>query len=261
MVKSLDRALYILEFLSKRRSAGVTELAQEFNVDKASVFRILKTFEKHGLVAKNESNFKYYIGTGVLQLSYRTQLRQKIVKIAHPFLVALSNLLHTTARLCMVEGKRVYVIDQAIPPQGKNAKDTDVPGSNKPLYCSSIGKVILAYLPEESLDLLLEKMDLVSYTENTITDSTKLKNVLKEIKRNGYALNVAEYTDRTYCIAVPVFNVESDQLRYCIGITGWTDYRKDPERLEWIITYMKEISEHISRDYMKMEREHKELNW
>jgi DNA-binding IclR family transcriptional regulator len=259
MVKSLDRALNILEYLSKRRSAGVTEIAEEFNVDKSSVFRILKTFEKHGLVAKNESNFKYYIGAGVLQLSYKTQLRQKIVKIAHPSLVDLSNLLNTTARLCMVEGKRVYVIDQAIPTQGKNAKDTDIPGSNKPLYCSSIGKVILAYLPEESLSVLLGKMELIRYTENTITDPSELKKALKKIKQLGYALNVAEYSDRTYCIAVPVFNVEDDQLRYCVGITGWTDFRKDNEKLEWIIAYMKEISEHISRDYVKMAREHKDL--
>jgi len=97
MVKSLDRALSILEYLSKRKSAGVTEVATEFAMDKATISRIMQTFEKHGLVTKNEGNSKYQIGSGVLKLSYNTLLKQKMITIAHPSLVALSEILNTTA--------------------------------------------------------------------------------------------------------------------------------------------------------------------
>jgi len=255
MVKSLDRALSILEYLSKRKSAGVTEVATEFAMDKATISRIMQTFEKHGLVTKNEGNSKYQIGSGVLKLSYNTLLKQKMITIAHPSLVALSEILNTTARLCMVEGKKVFIIDQALPSKGKNAKDADIPGINKPMYCSAIGKTILAYMAPSSLESALEKMELIPYTENTIVDKNILRNELCQIREQGYALNIAEFSDRTYCIAVPVFVEEGKSLEYCIGITGWTDHRKNEDHFKWIIQYMKKISHEISIDYANMVQE------
>ena len=252
MVKSLDRALLILEWLSKRKSAGVTEIAREFSMDKASVSRIMQTYEKHGLVAKKESNSKFYIGSGVLQLSYNTLLKQNMIRIAHPSLEALSNTLNTTARLCMIEGRKVFVIDQATPRVGKNLRDADIPGVNKPLYCSAIGKTILAYMPQQKLHALLNRLEFIQYTENTIVDQEQLLQELENIRKQGYALNLAEFSDHTYCIAVPVFGTEDEKLVYCIGITGWTDYRKNMDHFKWIIDYMRKISENISHDYRNL---------
>ncbi len=252
MVKSLDRALSILEHLSKRKSAGVTEIAMEFGMDKATVSRIMQTFEKHGLVAKSGETAKYYIGSGVLKLSYNTLLKQKMIQIAKPSLSVLSETLDTTARLCMVEGDKVFIIDQVLPSKGKNAKEADIPGINKPMYCSAIGKTILAYMPPAMRDAQINKLDLVPYTENTIVDKDQLRKELEQIREQGYALNIAEFSDRTYCIAVPVFGETGQNIKYCIGITGWKDHRKNEDYFNWIIQFMKKISLEISHDYIEV---------
>lgn len=257
MVRSLDRALSVLEYLSKRKSAGVTEIAGEFELDKATVSRIMQTFEKHGMVAKNEANSKYYIGSGVLQLSYNTLLKQEIISIARPSLESLSKVLDTTVRLCMIEGSKVFIIEQVLPNKGKNTKDADIPGINKPMYCSAIGKTIMAYMNEAKLESLLDKMSFIPYTENTIVDRECFMRELTQIKKQGYALNIAEFSDGAYCIAVPVFGEKDESgenLEYCIGITGFTDYRENPEHLQWIIKYMQRISREISQKYISVRK-------
>lgn len=247
MIKSLDRALSILEYLSKRKSAGVTELAEKFEIDKGSVSRILQTFEGHGMVAKNNANAKYRISSGTLQLSHNVILNNQIIQISRPTLYELAEMTGATARLCMVDGKHIFIIDQAKTTKGKTASDADIPGMSKPMHCSAIGKTILAFMPEKNASELINNLNTIAYTENTITDKQALRDQLAQVRKNGYALNLAEFSDRAYCVAVPVF--VGDEPKYCIGITGFSDFRADPDNFARIIETMKHASRTITRDF------------
>lgn len=252
MVKSLDRALSILEYMSRRRYVSVTELANEFELDKASVSRMMQTFKKHGMAIKNETNSKYRIGSGTLLLSYNVMAGNRVARVARPALEELANELDTTARLCMIEGKKVYIIDQVHGAKGKTGKDADIPGISKPLYCSAIGKIIMAYMKEKNLNALLDELEYTQYTENTITNKEDLLQELKIIRANGYAVNAAEFSDRAYCIAVPVFWGNGRSPQYCIGITGWTDHRQSEEVFDRTVRCMQEISKAIMNNYVMM---------
>jgi len=248
MLQSLDRSLSILEYLSKRKSAGVTEIAAAFSLDKGTVSRILKTFEGHGMVAKNTENGKYHIGSGTLQLSHNVLRNNRIAQISRPTLSEIARLTGATARLCMIDGKQIFIIDQIQASSMRVNADADIPGTTKPMYCSAIGKTILAFMPRQQANEWLDRIDIVAYTENTITDREQLLRQLAEIRAQGYALNLAEYSDRAYCVAVPVFCDDDELPRYCLGITGRGDYRADPENFAHIIRCMKEASEKITRD-------------
>ena len=245
MIKSVDRALAVLEYMSSRKSVSVTEVATEFELDKGTVSRMMKTFEKHGMAVKSDVSRKYRTGSGVLKLSHNIATCNNMIHIAKPRLTELADKLGTTARLCMIEGKRVFIIDQAETSSKRTIKDADVPGISKPLYCSAIGKIILAYMPPKKVDALLEKMEFTAYTDSTITNKEDLKDELLQIKLQGYALNVAEFSDYAYCIAVPVFSGKNSELKYCIGITGVRDYRDDRDHFCKIASYLKETSQQI----------------
>lgn len=251
MVKSLDRSLAILIYISKRKDVSVTEIAKEFDINKGTVSRILKSFEKHGMVAKNTNNPRYHIGSGTLKLSYNVVLNNHIIQIAKHTLEELARMTDTTARLCMIDGKSVFIIDQVCGAKSntmqKYASDADIPGTDKPLYCSAIGKTMLAFMPARRAREIIDKLEKVAYTENTIVDRDALFVQLAEIREKGYALNLAEFSDRAYCIAVPV---PTDEFpTYSIGISGWTDFRKDGENFKKIIMYMKKASKTIASDY------------
>ena len=248
MMKSLDRALSILEYLSKRKSAGVTEIAAAFSLDKGTVSRILKTFEGHGMVAKSAANAKYHISSGTLQLSHNVVLNNRIMQISRPTLCEMAQLTGATARLCMIDGRHIFIIDQIQSTRSREGSDVDIPGTTKPMYCSAIGKTILAFMPQKQAREWLDSMERVAYTENTIVDREALLAQLAEIRKNGYALNLAEYSDRAYCIAVPVFCDDDDMPKYCLGITGWSDYRENPENFSHILHCMKDASGKITRD-------------
>jgi len=249
MIKSVDRAFAVLEYMSNRKSVSVTEVATEFELDKGTVSRMMKTFEKHGMAVKSENSAKYRIGSSVLKLGHNVVTCNNIVYTARPILGELADKLGTTARLCMIEGKRVFVIDQIDSSKGKVDRESDIPGISKPLYCSAIGKIIFAYMPPKKLDAILREMEFTSYTENTITSQEALRRELRQIKEQGYALNIAEFSDRAYCVAVPIFCGAESEVKYCIGITGNKDYRQDRERFEETVQYMKSASQTIARSY------------
>ena len=248
MLSSLDRSLMILEYLSKRKSAGVSEIAEMFDVDKSTVTRILQTFAKHDIVAKDEYTQKYRMSNGTLQFSYQIVLNNRIIQIARPLLVKLSNITNETVRLCAISHDCIYILDQVQAKDDSVLRNADIPGTRKPLYCSAIGKVALAYMPENESREILEHLERRYYTENTICDVEQLMEQLREIRIRGYALNTAEYTDRAYCVAVPVFD-DKGMANYSIGFSGMTDYRRVPERFEQIITCMKESAQKLTREY------------
>lgn len=248
MIKSLNRSLSILEYLSKQKSAGVTELAEKFELDKGTVSRIMQTFERHGMVAKSVSNAKYHISSGTLQLSYNVIRNNRIIQIARPSLYEVSRMTQATARLCMIDGKQIFIIDQTRTTRNRDLNDIDIPGTTKPMYCSAIGKTILAFLPPKQAVEWLKELEMLPYTENTLTDIDTIMAQLAEIREKGYALNLAEFSDRAYCVAVPVFCNGDDMPKYCIGISGWQDYRSDTENFNKIINCLKSASTRISRD-------------
>lgn len=248
MLSSLDRSLTILECLAKQKSIGVTEIAERFCIDKSTATRIMQTFAKHDIVVKDEFTQKYRISNGTLQLSHQIFLNNKIIEVARPFLLELAKITKETARLCAISHDCIYILEQVQSQKNTALKSADIPGTRKPLHCSAIGKVMLAYMPAEEAREILQRLDRKQYTENTNCDVEALMEQLKEIRQQGYALNLAEYTDRAYCVAVPVFD-DNGEAAYSIGFSGLTDYRQQPEHFIMILAYMKDSAKRLTNAY------------
>ncbi len=248
MIHSLDRGLSILEYLSKRKSAGVTEIASAFDIDKSTVSRILSTMVQHNMVYKNEETQKYSLSVGPLLFSYHVASNHQIMDLARPVLQRLTELTQETAHLCAMHNNRVFVIDQIKSAKNRFMKDPVMPGMTEPFHCSAVGKCILAYMQPAEAHRLLEASEMSDYTDNTICDISELFTQFDQIREQGYALDLEEYSSKVCCVAVPVFDVYG-YASHSLGISGESDLMRNPERFLRCVNYLKDSGKKLSEQY------------
>jgi DNA-binding IclR family transcriptional regulator len=118
-------------------------------------------------------------------------------------------------------------------------------GGRLPAYCTGVGKVLLAALPPKELNLFLKKNRLKRFTTNTITDPEKLKESLAQIRVQGYALDLEEFSHGLMCIASPIFNYSQKEIG-AISISG-PSHRMQEKNSEYLITLTKSTAQQISR--------------
>ena len=242
MIQSLDRGLHILFILAEHRSRGVTELAADLKVNKSTVFRLLETMEMRGLVQKDEITAKYRLGIGVLQISDGLIKNLDIIGAAKPVLQQLTTATKESSHLCTLTGEKVYIVDQV--KCDYVMKVSAAIGQEEPIYCSSVGKSILAHLPEDKVNKIIEEIDFVRFTPKTIIGKKALLEDLARIRERGYAMDDEELSEGVRCIAAPIFNFKGD-VKSSIGISGPT-LRLDRESLDSHIENVKTAARKIS---------------
>lgn len=234
-VKSIETAIKIIEFLDAKGEAGVTEIANDVGVAKSTVHDHLKTLQAHEFLAKNGR--KYRIGLRFLDHGGRARSRQKLYRVGHPEVRQLAERTGEVANLAVEEhGLGVY-IDVA---RGENAINLDTyVGKREHLHSTAIGKAILAHLPEERVDEIIERHGLPRETDHTIDSREELEDELEEIQRRGFATDREERLHSLRCIAVPIMKGQS-QVIGAISVSGPSS-RMDDTRLE------EELADQVTR--------------
>ena len=143
-IKSLARGLKILEQLANSQDGlGITELATAYQVDKATMSRLLNTLAKYDFAKKDETTRKYILGTKVIQLSQALLSRMTVTETAKPFLNQLVEKTGECAHLAILAQGQALYIDQAESPL--NLRVTTGVGTLAPLYCTALGKVLISF--------------------------------------------------------------------------------------------------------------------
>lgn len=217
MSQSLERGLKALLFLASRKSTGVTELAEELQVNKSTAFRILEELQKHNMAEQNKATSKYKLGPAILKLSEQLNKSLNIISVAKPYMVRLMDITGESVHLCTLANDSAVIIEQIMANSrlSVNAKI----GSKEPLYSSSVGKCLLAFGNEEAREKMLSGIVYEKFTEKTIATEEKLREELLTIKNNGYALDDGELSEEIKCLAAPVFNHLGEAI-YSLGLSA-----------------------------------------
>ncbi len=218
MSKSLERGLQSLLFLASKKSVGVTELAEELQVNKSTAYRMLETLRQFNMAEQNKSSLKYKLGPAVLKLSEQLYKNLNIISIARPYMRRLAEEIGESVHLCILSNDRAIVIDQIMTSSRLtvNAKI----GNDEPIHSSSVGKCLIAFSSEQTIERILEN-PLEKFTEKTITSKQDFLAELEEVRRTGYAIDDGEISEEIRCIAVPIFNHLNEAV-YSMGISGPT---------------------------------------
>jgi IclR family acetate operon transcriptional repressor len=209
-IKSLDRAMEVLEHLSTLPGVTLSELSSDLNQSTATVYRILVTLEGRGLVELDAENQVWHVGPQAFLIGAQYLRRTSIVDRARPILRRLMEETGETANLAVPRDGHVMFVGQVECNQSVRAFFP--PGTMSPMHASGIGKALLAAMPERSLDVHLGANTLTRFTEHTITDADHLKHALSDIRAAGYAIDEQEKNLGMRCIAAAVYDWNGDAV-------------------------------------------------
>ena len=216
-VKSLYKAIKILDcFDSTHPERGITELAEMTGMLKSSIHNIASTFAACGILKKNPKTGKFALGTKVLELSNVYSINNTLETTMKPYMQNLATESGETVYLAIPETPRVIYMDSAVSNQ-LNAQKY-IRGVSAPMYCTAIGKAILAFLDEENIDIVI-KNGLEKFTPYTIITEKDLRKELALIKKQGYAIDNMEHEYGVKCVSVPLFNMTGNVIAG-LSITG-----------------------------------------
>lgn len=192
--------LEVIEALRVLNGAGVTELADHLDMAKSTIHGHLATLEEMEFVTK--VNGEYTIGFKFLRLGEHARMRRESYRMAKDIVEELATETNERSQFIIEEyGKGVFVHRQV----GQNAVHTNTRlGKRIYLHSTGAGKAILAHLPEERIEAIIDTIGLPERTENTITDRDELYDELARIRECGYAYNKEEGMAGLRTIGVPV---------------------------------------------------------
>jgi DNA-binding IclR family transcriptional regulator len=241
-VQSVDRALQILEIISRDGHAGVSDIAEEMGVHKSTVFRLLESLAGPDMVQQNSGRGKYQLGFGILRLAASIPARLSLVREARPILEDLAHQSKETVNLAVLRSGYAVNVDQALGPSSLATHDWV--GGLTPLHATSSGKVFLAALPADERRQILDEVGLSARTLRTITSREVLEKQLLDVARNGYAESREELEIGLNAIAVPVYNHVAAVVG-SVSISG-PAFRFNTEMVPELITSLREAGLRIS---------------
>ena len=212
-VSAVERTLQIVETLRDLQPAGVTEIAKFADLPKSSVYNHLGTLENGGYVIKNDE--KYELGLRFLPLGEAARQRLEVYRAARAETEQLGSDTGTNAYLSVEERGRATVIFRHL----ENEIDLGSIGTTVPLTTSSMGKAILAQLPQERVDEIVKQHGLPKMTDSSIVDRAALDDELDQIRQQGFALDRGEHVQLLRGVGAAVLGPDGE-VRGAVSVAG-----------------------------------------
>jgi IclR family pca regulon transcriptional regulator len=207
--QSLERGLAILSaFRSGRPLLGVSELGREIGLGRSTTHRYVATLAALGYLQQDTATRKYRLGPRVLDLGFSAINSMELREVAAPHLRRLSDETGYTVNMAILDGGDVVYVERCRSSQaGQREIDLNLHvGSRLPAYCTSLGKVMLAFLSPEERAAALASVDLTQRGPNTIVSRDGLEAELDRVRADGFATNNEELAYGLRSIAAPVLS-------------------------------------------------------
>lgn len=215
IVGSVDRTFDILEIIRERDGVGVTELADELEVSKSTIYNHLHTMAERGYVVKE--NDRYRLGLRFLSFPDVVQKSNRLYQIAVDEIDELVNRTGERSQLLVEEdGHGVYIYQKI---DDRAIRTGSRVGSRVMLHSTAIGKALLAYQPAEKVERILDRDGLPAMTEHTITSREAFEEELEHVRERGVAFDDEEGIEGMRCVAAPIKS-DDDVSVGAISVSG-----------------------------------------
>ncbi len=213
--QSLERGLAILaSFKTERPLIGVSDLSRELSLTRSTAHRYIATLARLGYLQQDADSKRYRLGPRVLDLGFSAINSMDLRAVSAPYLRQLSDETQRTVNLAILDGIEVIYIERcrtSWPGQQEIDLDLHV-GARLPAYCTAMGKAILAFVPDELLEKIVEHTDFTQRGPNTITDRAAFGEELDRIRAAGIAVNDEELAYGLRSIAAPIHSHAGEVL-------------------------------------------------
>lgn len=203
-IQSVERALGILEcFTGREQELGITEIAGRMGLGKSTAYGLVNTLLVTGYLEQDPESKKYCLGLKLFEMGNIVQQRMDVRRAAGAYLGLLSEETGLTVHMAVYRDGKVIYIDKVDAPDSRIIYSQV--GKIAPVYCTGIGKAILAWLPEKERQWLLAG-ERKAMTPHTIVEREKLEEELAKIRRDGYSVDREELEIGLRCVGAPIFD-------------------------------------------------------
>jgi IclR family KDG regulon transcriptional repressor len=209
--KALTKSLRLLcAFTEEQSEWGVSELARHFSMSKSSVSTTLATLAAFGLVTQNPVTRRFSLGLECMHLGYVAANRLSVREIAYPYLEQLRGAGDWIVYMAVPWSDQILYVEALYPTLRRI--NYSAQGRVLPMYCTGIGKAMLASMGEAYIERYLEETPLHAYTPNTFANPASLRAELERTRERGYATDLQEQMRNIQCVAAPVLGRDGQVL-------------------------------------------------
>jgi IclR family KDG regulon transcriptional repressor len=242
---TLGKCLTVLETLSRSsRSLTYTDILDRTGLPKSTGYRVISILANERLVHFDAENRTYRIGYRLLELAAQGLNSIDLRAVAGPVIRAMGEATQESVLLAVRDGAEIVSIDRV--ESTRSVRSSTAVGNRAPLYCTGLGKAILAFLPREQQMRLYQTLDLHPFTGNTITTVEALEAELARVRERGVAIDDTEHQPDIRCVAAPVLGRDGI-VAGAVSISAPSS-RADRKNLEAWELLVREAAARISRE-------------
>lgn len=209
-IRSVERTVRLLEELAAHRDGlRLVDLCEITGLNASTVLRFMRALERMGYAVRNSGDGRYSLGPRAGRLGPSASLLV-LQRLSKPYMEELQVACGEDVNLAILDAGAVLCIETQ---KASNILGVNfASGLRMPVHASSIGKAILAFLPQDKQRALLSQIELQRFTPATIVSMAKLWSELESTRRRGYSTDKEEHTPGVVCIGAPVFDMECNTI-------------------------------------------------
>lgn len=208
-IKTADRLLAVVEALHELEQAGVTELANHLDIPTSTIHQYLASLETNEYVVKQDG--EYRLGLRFLEHGMKLRENSQLYTNSQPILENLADTTGEIAWLVVEEHGLAINFERVVGEHGLDKFRGRVGGRSK-LHTHAAGKALLAEMPMDQVERIIEKHGLSPQTEETIQETEELRQELKEIQEQGYSFNDNETIPGIRSVGAAITDSTNDPL-------------------------------------------------
>lgn len=242
---TVGKALNVLDQVASfGRPVRFSELLESSEYPKATLYRLLQSLVQQGMVSYESERSAYVLGVRLVRLAHQAWRQASIAPVARPYIDALSLEIGETVHLAQLDHAQVLYVDK---------RNATVPvemysqaGKVGPVYCTGIGKAMLAWSPLEAQTRIIEQQSYHAFTQNTLTSRRALRAELDIICSRGFAYDNEEHEPGIICVALPILS-QTGRVLGGLSVTSTTG-RHSLDSLAALVPHMKTAVGRIAED-------------
>jgi len=240
---AVERALAMLEAVAQDpEGLSNAEISRKLQIPKSSASYILRTLEKQAYLNRDKESGKYRVGLKILSLSRGALSGIDVREVALPIMRHLMEKTNLTCHLAILDGPEAVYIEK-VEPQGFIRMDTWV-GRRMRVHATSVGKALVAHIPQERLEKIISESGMEKRTAKTITSLSRLLKELEKVRAQGFAVDDEENNLGARCVGAPVFN-QQGAIEASVGLSG-TIHQVNAQTMPRIVEALKDAARHVS---------------
>ncbi|AYM14769.1 MULTISPECIES: IclR family transcriptional regulator domain-containing protein [Agrobacterium] len=239
----LNKSLDILQYVGEtERRLKFKDLSARTGFSKSTLYRILSALSSRGFIATDRRDQSYILGPKFTALAGSISRSSELIAVSSAILKSIADTYGENVNLGVMNGDFQQATARW---EGRGAREfASALGEKKQLYCTGLGKALLAFQPELEQDRLIAQIEFSRYTPNTIMNAADLRAEMRTIQARGFAIDDNEIIEGVRCVSVPIYDAGGDAIA-SISITG-PAYRMIDERLYELASVLQSASRTIS---------------